>query len=165
MSKPYRYRLNVRSIKSVVKEVEQRFGVRLSRKASWEALRVDKDREVYVVDGVPMLVRVGDDIYPSILCVERGLVSLPKVVVDMGAVPHIANGADVMLPGVVKVEGVFEEGDIVAVVDERHGRTLAIARSLVSAEEASTLERGRGFKNIHHVGDRFWRAMKTYGFV
>lgn len=164
MSKLYRYRLNVKAIRSLLDEA-RRFSLELSRKASWEALRLDREREVYIVDGLPMLVRVGEKIYPSIVCVERRLVNLPRVVVDMGAVPHIVNGADVMLPGVVRVDGVFDKGDVVAVVDERHGKTLAVACSLLSSQEASTLKRGRGFKTVHYVGDRLWRAMKDLKLI
>ncbi len=165
MSKVHRYRLNVRSIRELTQLLKQLFNVDFNRKASWEAVKIDRGREIYVVDGLPLFIRIDDGIYPTVICVERRIVSLPKIVVDMGAVPHITNGADVMMPGVVRIEGSFKDGYIVAVADEKYGKILAIARSLIPSEVASKTSTGRGFKNIHHVGDVFWKTMKNLQLV
>jgi predicted RNA-binding protein (TIGR00451 family) len=37
----------------------------------------------------------------------------------MGAVPHICNGADIMAPGIVKVEREFQARAMAVVVDEK----------------------------------------------
>jgi len=165
MSKIHRYRLNVRSIRELAQLLKQLFNVDFDRKASWEAVKIDREREIYVVDGLPVFIRIGGEIYPTVICVERKIVSLPKVIVDMGAIPHITNGADVMMPGVVRIEGSFKDGCIAAVVDEKYGKILAVARSLISSEAASKTSTGRGFKNIHHVGDVFWKTMKNLELV
>ncbi len=165
MSKIHRYRLNVRSIRELTRLLKQLFNVYFDRKASWEAVKIDREREIYVVDGLPVFIRIGSEIYPTVICVERKIVSLPKVIVDMGAIPHITSGADVMMPGVVRIEGSFKDGCIVAVADEKYGKILAVARSLISSEAASKTSTGRGFKNTHHVGDVFWKTMKNLGLV
>lgn len=84
----------------------------------------------------------------------------PKVVVDMGAVPHVCNGADIMAPGIVCFEGEFKEGDLVFVADERHGKPLAVGEVVCDADTAKTVMRDVVVKNIHFVGDKVWNFMK-----
>ncbi len=85
---------------------------------------------------------------------------LPKILVDMGAVPHICNGADVMAPGIVGVQEDFNKGELVVVIDERNRKPIAIAESLFDSKTAKTLKKGRIFKNLHHVGDDVWSVIK-----
>jgi PUA domain protein len=44
----------------------------------------------------------------------------------------------------------------VAVVDERHGKVLAVGEALVPGGEMVG-RRGKAVRNLHHVGDRSWR--------
>jgi PUA domain protein len=73
----------------------------------------------------------------------------------MGAVPHIADGADVMAPGVVSVDEDILPGDGVVIVDERHGKPLAIGLALVAGADMKA-PKGKVIKNLHHVGDEIW---------
>ncbi|MBS7648319.1 MAG: DUF1947 domain-containing protein [Candidatus Bathyarchaeia archaeon] len=117
------------------------------------------ERKVFIVNGKPLLIEVKDDLIPTLLC-EDLVQQLSKVIVDMGAIPHICNGADIMAPGIVKIEGEFEEGDLVAVLDEKHGKTIAIAKALLNSRDARKLRHGKIFENIHHVGDQVWRISR-----
>ncbi|MCD6260280.1 MAG: pseudouridine synthase [Thaumarchaeota archaeon] len=104
---------------------------------------------------------IDEKLYPVIH--ERNLEALdrlPSMIVDMGAVPHIVNGADVMRPGVKDFRGEFNEGDFVVVRDERNLRPLAVAIALVGLEECRAMKRGKVAKNIHHVNDRIWKLMR-----
>jgi len=85
---------------------------------------------------------------------------LPSIIIDMGAVPHIANGADVMRPGVKGTIGEFQRDAIVAVRDERHHKAIALARALVASMGLQGIERGRVAENLHYVGDKKWRVAK-----
>ena len=51
----------------------------------------------------------------------------------MGAVPFVCKGANVMAPGIRKVEGEFAKGDLVIIVDEKHGKALALGESMLDA--------------------------------
>ena len=84
----------------------------------------------------------------------------PKIVIDMGAVPYVCKGADVMAPGVRAVKGEFKENDLLLVIDERHGKPLAIGVALFSSEEMKTVNHGKTVKNLHHVGDKLWNLLK-----
>ncbi|MBM4401516.1 MAG: RNA-binding protein, partial [Crenarchaeota archaeon] len=85
----------------------------------------------------------------------------PKVVVDMRAVPYVCKGADVMAPGIVRVEGEFGKGDLVLVVDEKHGKALALGESLYDSETARSTKQGAVVKNFHFVSDKIWNFVKT----
>ncbi len=109
--------------------------------------------------GKPTLIRVNEKLYPFLK--EDGLISkLPKAVIDMGAVPHIVNGANVMRPGILSIDE-CRKGDVVVVVDERHGKALAIGEMLVDYEEFSEMKKGVVIKNVHYIGDEFWEAAKS----
>ncbi|MEM0444362.1 MAG: PUA domain-containing protein [Nitrososphaerota archaeon] len=87
----------------------------------------------------------------------RLLSAMPSLVVDMGAVARIADGADVMGPGVVSVRGEFSAGGLVVARDERHGRAVAICRALVDSGSLAPRGRGKVAETIHHPGDKVWR--------
>lgn len=110
--------------------------------------------KVATVDGRPVLFWREDRLYPAIPALLEGA-RLPRVVVDMGAVPHVASGADVMGPGVTAADPGIKEGDIVAVVDERHDKPIAVGVALVPSENMRA-PKGKVVKNVHHVGDRIW---------
>jgi PUA-domain protein len=80
---------------------------------------------------------------------------LKKVVIDMPAVRFIANGADVMRPGIKKMD-VFRGEEIVVVVDEKNLKPLSIGLALFSSEEMERMDKGKVVRNLHHVGDDFW---------
>jgi PUA domain protein len=79
------------------------------------------------------------------------------VTVDMGAVPYVTNGADVMSPGIVEVDPEVREGDLVWIRDVTHKRPLAIGKALVPAEVMAAKAPGKAIKNLHFVGDRIWK--------
>ena len=104
---------------------------------------------------------IDEKLYPVIH--ERNLEALdrlPAMIVDMGAVPHIVNGADVMRPGIKDFRGEFNVGDFVIIRDERNLKPLAVAIALVGLEECKVMKRGKIAKNIHHVNDRIWKLMR-----
>ena len=80
---------------------------------------------------------------------------LPRVVVDMGAIRFVCNGADVMAPGIVEVDK-FDEGSLVVIRDMSHGKALSIGKSLKSSTEIESNKKGKVIQNIHYVGDKLW---------
>ncbi|MEM3616559.1 MAG: DUF1947 domain-containing protein [Candidatus Bathyarchaeia archaeon] len=115
--------------------------------------------EVYLINGEPALFKSEENVYPTLLFKEV-FGFLPKVVVDMGALPHICNGADVMAPGILRFEGAFAKGDMVLVVDEKYGKPIAVGEIFCSSEEAVGVKHGVMVKNVHHVGDKIWKTIK-----
>jgi PUA domain protein len=116
--------------------------------------------EVYLVSGKPLFFRSGGKILPTLLFSEF-VAKAPKIVVDMGAVPYVCKGADVMAPGIVRVEGEFSEGDLVLVVDVKFGKALALGESLMDAQLARQTKKGPVVKTLHYVSDKIWGYTKT----
>ena len=125
------------------------------------AMEIKEDEIKLYRIGELIVGEINEKLYPVIH--ERNLEALdrlPSMIVDMGAVPHIVNGADVMRPGIKDFRGEFNEGDFVVVRDERNLRPLAVAIALVGLEECRAMKRGKVAKNIHHVNDRIWKLMR-----
>lgn len=115
--------------------------------------------KVYLADGKPIMARVQESLFPTLLFAEFVAVA-PKAVVDMGAVPFVCKGANVMRPGIRRFSGDFAEGDMVFVVDEKYGRPLAVGEALMGKDAAEKATQGPVIENVHFVGDRVWNLMK-----
>lgn len=114
---------------------------------------------LFLMNSKPFLLKTGKDIFPA-LTDEKLLNKVPKVIVDMGAVPYVCKGADVMAPGIRRFEGEFVRGDVVMVVDEKHRKTIAVGEALHDSVEAKGIKKGAVVKNLHFVGDNLWNLMK-----
>ena len=119
--------------------------------------QAEDDVIVYLLDGVVQFARQNDTLFPTLNNPSLG--ELPSVSVDMGAIPYVCNGADVMAPGIKEVRGDFKEGGLVVVRDIEHGKALAIGASLVSSSEIKGMKKGKAIRNIHYVGDKLWKAI------
>ena len=104
----------------------------------------------------PIAILLEDRVAPTV----RGLLAHPArdrfVTVDMGAVPYLYNGADVMAPGIVDADPRIQPGDIVWIRDEKHRRPLAVGKALMDGATMAREERGKAADTIHHVGDALW---------
>jgi len=120
------------------------------------------EAEIFLVDGKPLLMKTGGTVTPT-LHFDRAVEILPKVIVDMGAVPHICNGADIMAPGIVGIEGKFDEGSFVVIVDERHRKPIAIGTANLSSTEMKGRKEGKVIRNMHFAGDSVWNLIKNLG--
>jgi len=151
-------RLKDKEVKGLLREVIGRYplAVGLESARSFEEITVDEDA-IYFADGAPVLIRTKLGILPS-LKFEKLLMSLPHVAVDMGAVAHVVNGADVMRPGIKAVESDFGKGELVVIVDEKYRKPIALGFSEVDSTEMHRLSKGKVIRNIHYVGDELWKS-------
>ena len=116
-----------------------------------------EDNLVLFADDKPWIVRIQGRLFPS-LKYDQVLVTLPKIIVDMGAVPHIANGAQIMRPGIRQIEGHFNRDDVIIIEDERHRKMIALGIAETDSEQMRTMTKGRVIANIHYVGDPLWQV-------
>jgi len=123
-----------------------------------------KDSEIVFVDGVAIAFRRKGELAP-VLTNTSALDGLPRVIVDMGAVPHVVGGADIMAPGIKKVSGEFAERQLLTVVDEKHGKYLAVGKALTGSGPLAAAKKGKVVENIHYVGDLIWEVIKPKGPV
>jgi len=124
-----------------------------------ETLRLNGTEIIYL-DGRPSIVRIETALFPTLVFNEL-LKSLPKVVVDMGAIPHVCNGADVMAPGVRRIEGDFASGAVVVVSEDKYGKFLAVGETTKDSEEMKKTKQGKVVLNRHYVGDDIWRLLNS----
>lgn len=115
-----------------------------------------EDIIVYLFDEDPEFIQGEVGLYPFLG--GNFVDSLPDVVVDMGAIPFVCNGADVMAPGIINL-GEFSMGDLVVVRDVTHGKALAIGVANKSSEDIIASKKGKVVKNLHYVGDKLWESL------
>ena len=151
--------LKDRDAKPLIEELNKIPGLEtLSHKSRVETEMV-KSSDVIFVDGQPVAFR-REGILVPVLTNSSALEKMPKVTVDMGAVPHVAGGADIMAPGIRGVQGRFSEKQLVVIIDEKHGKSLAVGSSLVDSDKLTVTKKGKVIINLHYVGDLIWETIK-----
>jgi len=153
-----RRRLREKEVKPLDEEITSRLGsqpfppgaaVDRAETPEFDVLYVDNVVQGLVVDGRAFL---------SI----RGLLKRPAtkayVTVDMGAVPFVTKGADVMGPGIVEADPDVQVGDLVWVRDVKNKVPLAVGEALISGKDMGTKAPGKAIRTIHHVGDKLWKS-------
>ncbi len=157
-----RHFLKAKEAKSVLERASEKLEVDLEQifkaKANVELVETEF-AEILLINGKPVLVKAGENVFPTLIFNEF-LALAPKVVVDMGAVPHVCSGANIMAPGIVRFDGEFRKGDFVLVVDEKHGKPIAVGEILYDVETVKKVSQGVVVRNIHFVGDRIWNFIK-----
>lgn len=156
--------LRERERKRFLKRFSEHFGVDAKHlfgaKPLIEIAEISEIVKIFIINDKPLLIgTVHGELIPTLIFNDL-IQLLPKVIVDMGAVPHICNGADVMAPGIVKINGELKRGDLAVVLDERYGKAIAIVKALLGSEEAKGLRYGKIFKNLHYIGDLIWKIIK-----
>jgi PUA-domain protein len=151
--------LKDRDAKPLVEELNRIPGLgQLSHKSRVETEQV-KGSEIIFVDGQPVAFK-RDTLLVPVLTNSSAVEKLPRVTVDMGAVPHVVGGADIMAPGVRKVEGSFAAKQLVVVIDEKHGKSLAIGAALYDSVALAATKKGKVITNLHYVSDVIWETIK-----
>ena len=112
---------------------------------------------VFFVDGKPLILRTQAGVLPS-LKFEEFINTLPRIVVDMGAISHVTNGAQIMRPGIKQFKDGFASGSLVVIVDEKYGKSIALGRADMDSKAMQSQTKGRVVTNLHYVGDDYWKA-------
>ena len=156
---PVRLHLKDKEVRQTIREFTERFpsSEQVLRQArDFEELIVD-DTVILFVDGKPLILRTKAGLIPT-LKFEEVVGRLPKLVVDMGAVAHLANGAHLMRPGIRRIDQDFAKGDLVVIVDERYGKAIALGVTEMDSGAMKSASKGRVIANIHYAGDALWKA-------
>ena len=158
-----RFSLKSKESKQIIAEIAQQLKIEIDSlidsKSNLEKVETEFG-QLLLINGKPMFFQSNNVVFP-ILTAEDVFAQLPKAVVDMGAVRYVCNGADIMAPGIVRYEGEFSKGEIIVVLDEKHGKPLALGESLYSSIEVNNIKNGAIIKSWHYVGDKIWNLAKT----
>ncbi len=153
-----RKRMRSKEIKALAAQLEDSLGipvfdgddpVDMAESSEYDVIFVGPDILGIVYDGKPFLTIRGILKYRP----ER-----KAVTVDMGAVPFVTNGADVMGPGITDADDSIQEGDLVWIRDVKNGQPLAIGMALRPADALKAKQGGKAIKTIHFVGDKLWKT-------
>jgi PUA domain protein len=152
-----RGRLREKEIKALSDEVSQKVGIQVFTLKDTVDKAESSEFDVIFVNNEILALVIGGKAFLTV----KGLLKYnpPKsyVTVDMGAVPFVVKGADIMAPGIVDADKDIKPGDFVWVRDVKNLRALAIGEALVSGEEMLQRKPGKAIKSIHYVGDKLWK--------
>ena len=153
--------LSRRDSAEMIQKIESSLGVSLDLSKSAQVQCAEpEDGVVFVsLDGFEF-IQGTDEFFPYVGSAAT-LALFPSAVVDEGAIRFLLNGADVMRPGIRKLDDWGSAGRVVVVKEEKKGRAIAVGPSKVTGAEASSMTKGSCIKNSHHVGDRYWNAHKA----
>jgi len=131
----------------------------LNASNDFEEVTVD-DSSIVFVDGKPLILRTQKLILPS-LKFDELIKTLPTVVVDMGAVAHLVNGAHLMRPGIKEIKDVFAKGSVIVIVDEKFGKPIALGITDMDSGTMQSAVKGKVISNVHYVGDLLWKVFNA----
>ena len=153
-----RKRMREKEIKALSAQLVERMGVPvftekdavdLAESTDFDLIFVNNDILGLVYEGAPFLTVRGILKYKPERC---------AVTVDMGAVPYVTNGADVMGPGITDADPEIKEGDLVWIRDIKNKVPLAVGVALRDGKSLSAKEKGKAIKTLHNVGDKLWKS-------
>ncbi len=154
-----RHFLREDAVKKLVSQMSGVFGAELAKffdNKRLELIETDEQSKFILVENEPLIFLVEEQPFMTVKGALRMKPKKKRVVIDMGAVKFISKGADIMCPGILDADLEIKKGDLVVVVDEVHGKPLAIGRALISGDDMMR-DKGKAIKSVHYVGDRIWR--------
>ena len=142
----------------VLNQVSKKWNREIPKIKNIKVHYVDDTSQILVGDNFKVL-RLENEFIPF-LTESKLLESFPNVMVDMGAVKFMCNGANVMRPG-IKSHTEFSKDEIVCIVEESQQKFLAVGKSLVHSSEMKEMSKGEVVKNLHSISDKYWEINKT----
>lgn len=161
MSIKKRHPIRDSEIRKIEKELSPELGEGVTSLLEGNVERAETEEgEVFILsDGRPALVREDEGYIPLLFTAEQ--LELKRITVDMGAVPPISDGADVMAPGIVEVDEEIEEGEIVGIEDEENRKLIAVGEAIKPGSDLQG-DSGKVVKSLHYVGDRYWSLQEEF---
>ena len=153
-----RKRMRSKEVKALAKELEDVMGVPVFSEEDGVDMAESTDYNLIFVKSDILGLVYEDKPFLTIRGILKYKPGKRAVTVDMGAVPYVTNGADVMGPGITEADPEIAEGDMVWIRDARNGAPLAVGVALRSGEALASKEPGKAIKTIHFVGDKLWKT-------
>jgi PUA domain protein len=142
---------------TILKEISLKWKQDMPKIKNLMSHYVDAESQILIGDSLKIL-RINDEYIPFLSEIKL-LERFPNVVVDMGAVKFMCNGANVMRPG-IKNYSDFSKDDIICVVEESQHKFLAVGKALVNSSEMKKMPKGEVIKNLHYISDKYWEISK-----
>ncbi len=127
-----------------------------------EVIQTEAGDTLYAINNELKLWKSNEGYIPVLTLLLKKRVDLKKIIVDKGAIKYVANGANVMRPGITEIDPTIKKGDILVIVDETHDRALAIGKALFDAKVIEGKDSGKVVKNLHTINDSVWEFEKLF---
>ena len=147
-----RHHLRSDEIADLEDSLAEQLGINLDGDSYERVEFTDVDREVVLVDGEPHVASFDGHLFVTVLGANTHPPEKHVVTVDSGAISFVSDGANVMRPGITEATEDIETGDLVVIVEETHGKALAIGRAETDGSDMVG-DSGRVVESLHHVGD------------
>lgn len=148
---------------NVLKQYDQKFADQIFPvKCKVEIIQTEAGDTLYAVDNTLKLWKSKDGYIPVLTLLLNNQVDLKTVIVDFGAVRFVTNGADIMRPGITKIDPSIQKGNIIQIVEETKHRALAVGKAMFDALEMESKSSGKVIKNIHTIQDSIWEFEKSF---
>ena len=142
----------------ILTDIREKWGIDIPKTKNLRVYEIQDDSQLITGEGVVAL-KVGEEYIPF-LSETSILEKFPHVMVDMGAVKFMCNGANVMRPG-IRSYSEFQKDKIVCVIEESQHKFLAVGKAMVDSSEMESMKKGEVVKNIHYISDKYWEIGKT----
>ena len=147
----------------ILKQYDQKFVNQIfPQKSNVEVIDTEAGDTLYAINNVLKLWKSKEGYIPVLTLLLNKQVDLKTVIVDFGAVRYVANGADVMRPGITKIDPLIKKGDIIQIIEETKNRPLAVGKALFDASEMEAKSSGKVIVNIHTIQDSVWEFEKQF---
>jgi PUA domain protein len=153
-----RKRMRSKEIKALSSQLEDVLGVTVFSENDAVDMAESSDFNVIFVGSDILGIVKDDKPFLTVRGVREYAPTKRYVTVDMGAVPYVANGADIMGPGITDADPDIAEGDLVWIRDVKNLVPLAIGIALRSGPEMAEKAGGKAIKSLHYVGDKLWKT-------
>ena len=151
-----RHRLRRKEVESLASDLKQSLGCDTFQPLDVLDIGEAGGDNIVVYQGKPVAIYINEKPFLTV----HGLLRFPAiksyVTVDMGAVKFLANGADVMAPGIVDADPGIQKEMSVWVRDQNNLRPLLIGTALMNGPEMKSANGGKAVKTVHFVGDKLW---------
>lgn len=113
--------------------------------------------------GTPLFIQTREGTFmPTLRTLHKYPFLLPILRVDRGAIKHIINGADIMVPGLRSTRAVIEDevgkNKVVAVYAESKEHAIAIGITKMSTAQMRQNDKGIAIESAHYVSDGLWKC-------
>ena len=142
----------------ILRSVSDKWKIELSKNKNLKVHYLDNDAQIIIGNGFKIL-KIMNEYFPF-LSETSLLEKFPNVMVDMGAVKFMCNGANVMRPGIRNYTE-FKKNEIVCVIEESKHKFLAVGIAILDSSELDGMSKGEVIKNIHYISDKYWEAGKV----
>ncbi|HSV42559.1 MAG TPA: PUA domain-containing protein [Methanomassiliicoccales archaeon] len=152
-----RGRMREKDIKALSEQLSAELGVQVFTTKDTVDMAESSEFNVIFVNNEILGLMIGNRPFLTVRGILKYVPKKRYVTVDMGAVPFVTKGADVMGPGIIDVDIAIQPGEYVWVRDVKFNKALAIGEALITGGEMAAKKPGKAIKSMAYVGDKLWK--------